>query len=101
MVCFVGIKDPIRPEVPKAVEKCKSASIIVRMVTGDNMKTAMAIAAECGIISEKEAQSQGAEPTQRSVFEGPEFARLVGGIKCKNCNSFNLPCRCGPKEVDE
>lgn len=101
MICFVGIKDPIRPEVPKAVQRCKKASIVVRMVTGDNMKTAMAIASECGIISEKEVENQGIEPTKRSVFEGPEFSKLVGGIKCKNCNSFNLPCRCSSKEVDE
>ena len=54
MIAFVGIKDPIRPEVPLAVKKCKMASIVVRMVTGDNLKTAMAIAVECGIISEEE-----------------------------------------------
>lgn len=49
--CFaiVGIKDVIRPEVPDAVLKCKSAQIKVRMVTGDNMTTAKAIAKECNI----------------------------------------------------
>jgi P-type E1-E2 ATPase len=35
-----GIRDIIRKEVPDAVAKCLRASIIVRMVTGDNLITA-------------------------------------------------------------
>ena len=48
LICFaiLGIKDVIRPEVPGAVLQCKSASIKVRMVTGDNKITAKAIAKE-------------------------------------------------------
>ena len=33
-----------RPEVPGAIKKCKTAGIKVRMVTGDNLVTAKAIA---------------------------------------------------------
>ncbi|XP_068454588.1 plasma membrane calcium-transporting ATPase 3b isoform X1 [Clinocottus analis] len=46
----VGIEDPVRPEVPDAIRKCQRAGITVRMVTGDNIDTARAIAAKCGII---------------------------------------------------
>lgn len=46
---IVGIKDPVRDEVPAAVRKCISAGIVVRMVTGDNIETAKKIAQECGI----------------------------------------------------
>jgi magnesium-transporting ATPase (P-type) len=49
----LGIRDVIRPEVPGAVATCKRAGIRVRMVTGDNRKTALAIAKECGIITEE------------------------------------------------
>jgi Ca2+ transporting ATPase len=48
----LGIQDPIRPEVPKAVENCNTAGITVRMVTGDNINTAVAIAKKCGIYAE-------------------------------------------------
>ncbi|XP_056588678.1 plasma membrane calcium-transporting ATPase 3b isoform X4 [Triplophysa dalaica] len=49
-IAVVGIEDPVRPEVPDAILKCQRAGITVRMVTGDNINTARAIAAKCGII---------------------------------------------------
>jgi P-type E1-E2 ATPase len=42
----------VRPEVPPAIVNCKHAGITVRMVTGDNMVTAAAIAKKCGIIED-------------------------------------------------
>uniref|UniRef100_A0A8C5CLV5 Calcium-transporting ATPase n=1 Tax=Gadus morhua TaxID=8049 RepID=A0A8C5CLV5_GADMO len=50
-VCVVGIEDPVRPEVPDAIRKCQRAGITVRMVTGDNINTARAIALKCGILN--------------------------------------------------
>ncbi|KAF7707590.1 plasma membrane calcium-transporting ATPase 1-like [Silurus meridionalis] len=49
-ICVVGIEDPVRPEVPDAIKKCQRAGITVRMVTGDNINTARAIANKCGIL---------------------------------------------------
>lgn len=49
---MTGIKDPLRPEVPAAIARCKDAGIIVRMVTGDNKLTATRIAQDCGILSD-------------------------------------------------
>jgi Ca2+-transporting ATPase len=62
---LVGIQDPVRPGVPEAVRKAQGAGVTVRMVTGDNMQTARAIATECLIYSEGGI-----------VMEGPEFRRL-------------------------
>jgi len=47
---FVGIADPVRPEVKEAVEKAKNAGIKVVMITGDNELTAEAVGIETGII---------------------------------------------------
>lgn len=47
---MVGIKDPIREAVPGAVQKCNTAGVRVRMITGDNPATAVAIAKEAGIL---------------------------------------------------
>jgi Ca2+-transporting ATPase len=61
----VGIQDPVRPGVPEAVRKAQHAGVVVRMVTGDNMTTARAIATECGIFKEGGV-----------VMEGPVFRAL-------------------------
>ncbi|MDP2058583.1 MAG: HAD-IC family P-type ATPase, partial [Flavobacteriaceae bacterium] len=49
----MGIQDPIRQEVPAAVLQCQSAGVVVRMVTGDNINTAIAIAKKCNILREE------------------------------------------------
>lgn len=61
----VGIQDPVRPGVPTAVRKAQLAGVTVRMVTGDNLETARAIATECGIYTEGGV-----------IMEGPSFRRL-------------------------
>ncbi|KAK5985922.1 hypothetical protein GCK32_011571, partial [Trichostrongylus colubriformis] len=50
MIAIMGIQDPVRPEVPAAIDKCQKAGITVRMVTGDNINTARSIATACGIL---------------------------------------------------
>lgn len=50
LLAVVGIADPLRPEVPGAIARCRGAGIRVIMVTGDNMATAQSIAAQAGIM---------------------------------------------------
>jgi magnesium-transporting ATPase (P-type) len=54
LIGIAGIMDIIRLTVPGAVLKCKGAGVRVRMVTGDNLVTAKAIAKKCNIIEEGE-----------------------------------------------
>lgn len=51
LIGICAIRDPLRPEVAKAIQDCKRAGVVVRMVTGDNIKTAVSIAKECGILT--------------------------------------------------
>ncbi|GGI09560.1 cation-translocating P-type ATPase [Isoptericola cucumis] len=49
LLAMVGIVDPPRPEAKAAIAECREAGIRVRMITGDHVTTAAAIAAELGI----------------------------------------------------
>ncbi|XWS56814.1 hypothetical protein CRYUN_Cryun09bG0118100 [Craigia yunnanensis] len=62
LIAVIGIKDPVRPGVREAVKTCLAAGITVRMVTGDNINTAKAIARECGILTDGGL-----------AIEGPDF----------------------------
>lgn len=64
--CVFGIKDPLRPDVIEAVKACQEAGVFVRMVTGDNIETAKAIAKECGILTKGGI-----------AMEGPHFRKLT------------------------
>ncbi|WP_454856757.1 cation-translocating P-type ATPase [Rhizobium binxianense] len=66
---LVGMKDPIRPEVPDAIRRCRSAGIGVAMITGDDPRTAAAIAAEAGIAFTPDQIATGSEIT-RAEQEG-------------------------------
>uniref|UniRef100_A0A668A6H9 Calcium-transporting ATPase n=1 Tax=Myripristis murdjan TaxID=586833 RepID=A0A668A6H9_9TELE len=71
-ICVVGIEDPVRTEVPEAIRKCQRAGITVRMVTGDNINTARAIATKCGIL----------QPGDDFLcLEGKEFNRRIRNEK--------------------
>ena len=66
LLSIVGIQDPLREGVPEAVRTCQNAGVVVRMVTGDNLITAKAIAGECGIFTEGGI-----------IMEGPAFRKLT------------------------
>jgi Ca2+-transporting ATPase len=56
-----GIQDPLRDDAQEAVQACQRAGVVVRMVTGDNILTAKAIAEECGILSAGDVAMEGQE----------------------------------------
>jgi magnesium-transporting ATPase (P-type) len=62
---IVGITDPVRSDVKQAVATAQRAGVVVRMVTGDNLATAAAVARECGILAETGI-----------CLEGPTFRNL-------------------------
>lgn len=96
LVCIFGIQDIVRKEVPDAIKQVGIAGVMVRMVTGDNLITAMAIAKDCGIISEKQIGDK------EVCMIGPEFYDIVGGLSCANC-SLKIPfdCQCDKKDQKE
>ncbi|KAK6529237.1 hypothetical protein TWF281_008418 [Arthrobotrys megalospora] len=86
-LCLVGIQDPLRPGVPEAVRQCQKAGVFVRMVTGDNLITAKAIATECGIYTEGGL-----------VMEGPDFRRLSKGQMRELIPRLQVLARSSPED---
>ena len=62
----VGIIDPLRADVKDAVRTAQGAGVTVRMVTGDNIRTARAIARQCGILTDGGV-----------ALEGPAFREMT------------------------
>ena len=70
--CFLGIvaiADPVRKEVPAAVQECIDAGISVKIVTGDTPGTAKEIGRQVGLWTE--------EDNDHNIITGPEFAALT------------------------
>lgn len=75
LISIFGIIDPLRPEILQSMSDCRTASVNVRMVTGDNIDTARAISLNAGIILPLEDESQR---HPYAVMEGRQFRELIG-----------------------
>ncbi|KAF5736792.1 putative calcium-transporting ATPase 13 plasma membrane-type [Tripterygium wilfordii] len=87
---LVGIKDPCRPGVGKAVEACQSAGVNIKMITGDNVFTARAIALECGILKPGQDLFSGA------VVEGEEFRNYTMEERMEKVDKICVMARSSP-----
>ena len=85
-LAIVGIQDPLREGVREAVETCQKAGVTVRMVTGDNITTAKAIASACGIY------------TGGDVLEGPAFRKLSSKEKDRIIPTLQVLARSSPED---
>ena len=72
-VGFVAIRDPLRDDVKEAIEQCRRAGIEVKMITGDNVETARAIAYDIGLIERRDAPIDTADAV---VLTSPKFNEL-------------------------
>ena len=117
---MVGIRDNNRPDVPEAIKKCHHAGITVRMVTGDNINTAVAISKDVGIIEPNQAAeckniaayyrkyvtekpeeaarglNQGENPI---ALEGEIFRVICGGISKEKEKDGDLNVKLNNKEA--
>ena len=71
---IVGMIDPCRPEVYKAIDECRAAGITPIMITGDHKDTAIAIAKDLGIITDN---SQAIEGSELDAYSDEEMKEVV------------------------
>ncbi|RXH78208.1 hypothetical protein DVH24_001726 [Malus domestica] len=86
---LVGLKDPCRPGVREAVEACQLAGVQVKMITGDNVFTAKAIASECGIL-------QPDQEAKEVVVEGVEFRSYTSEQRMQKVDGIHVMARSSP-----
>jgi sodium/potassium-transporting ATPase subunit alpha len=91
---LIGLEDPPRPEVAKAIATCRKAGIRIIMITGDASRTALAIAREIGLVSGDPAIVEGgafmsmSDQELRAVLARPEvlFTRMTPKHKLRVVN---------------
>ena len=94
-VGLMGMIDPVRPEVKPAIDECKAAGIRVVMITGDHLDTAVAIAKELGIITDRSQAVTGSvlddvsdENLPALIREVSVFARVQPEHKVRIVNAW-------------
>ncbi|KAJ4968636.1 hypothetical protein NE237_015337 [Protea cynaroides] len=87
---LVGLKDPCRPGVKKAVEACRDAGVQIKMITGDNIFTARAIAIECGILKPNQVADN------EEVVEGVEFRNYTPERRMERVDKICVMARSSP-----
>ena len=86
---LVGLKDPCRPGVRRAVEDCRDAGVKIKMITGDNIFTAKAIAMECGILKPDEDMNN-------AVVEGVTFRNFSDEERMEKIDMIRVMARSSP-----
>ncbi len=86
----VAISDPIRPDVPAAVQQCQDAGIRVKIVTGDTPGTATEIARQIGLWKP--------EDTERNRITGTDFAALSDEEASERVMDLKIMSRARPTD---
>ena len=74
---FVVISDPLSPDVYESIRNCRSAGIEVKMLTGDNIRTARAIANELHMLDDDHIAVEAADIEKLTDEELKEYLRLL------------------------
>lgn len=79
----MGIEDPIRKDVPLAIDKCYDASVDVVMMTGDNLQTALEIGKQAGIgrMTEGEIWAVEAKDFKEEYVTSGKYPHVIA--RCK------------------
>lgn len=98
LLAIIAISDPLRQEVPEAIQQCQQAGVGVKIVTGDTVETALEIARQIGIISENYENSENSESFGHSAITGAAFAALSDEDALKIVRELKVMSRARPTD---
>ena len=87
---IVAISDPVRPDVPAAIQDCRNAGVKVKIVTGDTGATAREIGRQVGLWTD--------EDTADAIITGPDFAALTDDEAAKRAAKIKIMARARPDD---
>ena len=87
---IIAIADPVRKDVPAAVQKCMAAGINVKIVTGDTPGTAKEIGRQIGLWTKKDSDS--------AIITGAEFEKLSDDELDKKVLELKIIARARPMD---
>lgn len=87
---IAAISDPVRADVPAAVQRCLQAGIDVKIVTGDTPGTAKEIGRQIGTWKETD--------TDRNIITGPAFEALSDEEALDRVLDLKIMCRARPTD---
>lgn len=96
LLAVVAISDPLREDVPQAVEACREAGIEVKIVTGDTAATAMEIARQCGVIASS-SLSSGSDSSSVAIT-GTAFAAMSDDEALEVAGRLKVMSRARPSD---
>lgn len=77
LIGIFALVDPLREGIPESVDRCHKSGITVRMVTGDNLDTAIAISKEAHIITDEDLADP--ETADNVCMTGEKFREAIAG----------------------
>ena len=89
-VGIVAISDPVRSDVPAAIQDCRNAGVKVKIVTGDTGATAREIGRQIGLWTDEDEED--------ALINGPEFAALNDAQASERAAAIKVMARARPDD---
>ena len=89
---IVAISDPVRTDVPSAIQDCRNAGVKVKIVTGDTGATAREIGRQVGLWRDDD------DNNKEAIITGPDFAALDDDEAAKRAQAIKIMARARPDD---
>lgn len=78
--CLFGLLDPLRPRVQKIIKYAHKGALEVRLISGDHVATAKAVAQDAGILDVEDVRQFTTEDEKKYIMNAKDFKEIVGDI---------------------